>query len=71
MLEKSSAAIPDDSAVRAGSHVAETELLLKWLESARTRLVRSDRGWHLPAHSAARHSALLQRLSDADDTYRR
>ena len=69
-LEVSSTTIIDDAYVRAGGHVAETELVLKWLESAHTRLVRSDSGWHLPIRSAARHAALLEKLSAPKDTYR-
>ena len=62
--------VPGDAATLAGSSIAETELLLGWLETDGVRLVMADTGWALPVDSAARYHRLLDRLHQAGEPTR-
>lgn len=64
-IMKSAAVIPPDAATLAGNAIAETELILSWLESPSVRLVHADQGWATPRRSAATYHHLIQRLDDA------
>lgn len=64
-LMESAATIPDDAATLAGHRIAETELLLSWLENPTVRLVHSEHGWSTPRRAAASYRELLGKLDAA------
>jgi DNA polymerase-3 subunit epsilon len=65
MLVATATVVTPDEATMAAGNLAETELILNWLESPGVRLVRSDLGWSLPVAAAGRYHSLLERLSKA------
>lgn len=66
MAISAASVIADDSTLAAGN-IAETELLLTWLETDSVRLVRNHYGWSMPIKAAASYHRLLEKLSHADD----
>lgn len=65
-LVSAAATVPATAENLAGSRWSETEVIHRWLEDPKVRLVRSTAGWSSPLPSAARYTPLLQRLSEAD-----
>ncbi|WP_147133382.1 DEDD exonuclease domain-containing protein [Stackebrandtia albiflava] len=64
-LLRSAATIPPSDGNLAGSRIAETELILTWLEGTGVRLVRTDSGWAQPRRAAGAYRELLDRLDAA------